>query len=345
MKRKRRYPRRTLNKKSLFVTFFFISLVILIPTLGGFKKDEVKPTLEKSNATPVAVPVEIEPPFPVIPIQNWTLSPSANEHSDDIPVGAMMFVDLTDGEILLNKNGTDRVFPASTTKLMTALLAYEKASSEKELDRPLIVIKDSTLDIPWDSHIAHLAVGDRLSVRQALYATLLESGNDAANSLAEYVSGSLDQFVDLMNLRAEALGLSGTQFKNAHGYSDPEHYTTAQDMARITSAFGNYPELVKIAGTYEYEAKFEDKDGKMKRRWWYHLGSAINERSVNYSDLVKATKTGYTDESGYTMVFLMEKDKKKYALVTMQAKSGQTFPTLRLIEHFQFGRPIEVPTE
>lgn len=315
-----------------------LAIVALIPALVGFKRETpVQPSIE----APVVEPVSQGPTFPNIPMSDWRLDVMEQVGDEEILVGAMTFVDLTDGVILLDKQGEARVYPASTTKLMTALLAYEQASLAGELDLPLVEIKPSTLDIPWDSHIAHLAVGDTLSVRQALYATLLESGNDAANSLAEYVSGTTTAFVERMNARAEVLGLTGTHFMNAHGYSDPDHYTTAHDMAKIAYVFARYPELVEIAGTYEYEAKFTDKDGNGKRRWWYHLGSAVNERSIHYSDLVTATKTGYTDESGYTMVFLMEQAGKQYALVTMQAKSGQTFPTMRTVERIAFGRTLE----
>ncbi|TCI42109.1 D-alanyl-D-alanine carboxypeptidase [Exiguobacterium sp. SH3S2] len=324
--------------RRLTVGLMLVGMIAIIPALIGFKQET--PVTSDPKA-PVAEPVKQGPSFPDIPIQEWVEDSTLTADPEQVLVGAMTFVDLTDGVVLLDKHGEERVYPASTTKLMTALLAYEKAVVSGELDRPVVEVHATTLDIPWDSHIVHLAVGDRLTVRQALYATLLESGNDAANSLAEYVSGSTAEFVELMNERARVLGLTGTNFKNAHGYSDPDHYTTARDMAKITYAFGTYPELIEIAGTYEYEAKFEDKDGLMKRRWWYHLGSAINNRSIHYSDLVKATKTGYTDESGYTMVFLMEHQGKQYALVTMQARSGQTFPTMRLVEQLAFGRQAE----
>ncbi|WP_236636157.1 D-alanyl-D-alanine carboxypeptidase family protein [Exiguobacterium sp. SH0S1] len=338
MKRTRRHRRHTYIMRRLTVGLMLVGMIAIIPALIGFKQETpVKP----DPKAPVAEPVKQGPSFPDIPIQEWVEDSTLTADPEQVLVGAMTFVDLTDGVVLLDKHGEERVYPASTTKLMTALLAYEKAAVSGELDRPVVEVHATTLDIPWDSHIVHLAVGDRLTVRQALYATLLESGNDAANSLAEYVSGSTAEFVELMNERARVLGLTGTNFKNAHGYSDPDHYTTARDMAKITYAFGTYPELVEIAGTYEYEAKFEDKDGLMKRRWWYHLGSAINSRSIHYSDLVKATKTGYTDESGYTMVFLMEHQGKQYALVTMQARSGQTFPTMRLVEQLAFGRQAE----
>lgn len=334
MKRKRKHRRKTYIMRRLFVGLATIGLLAFLPALIGFKQEP-----EPKAAAPAAttVPVKQGPTFPKIQIMPWTNRPIASSDNAGLLAESIAFVNLTDGQILLDKNGTERVFPASTTKLMTALLAYEKAIAEKELDQNVIIVKKSTLDIPWDSHIVHLAIGDRLTVRQALYATLLESGNDAANSLAEYVSGSTTEFVKLMNARAEVLNLTGTKFQNAHGYSDPEHYTTALDMAKISYVFGTYPELVKIAGTYEYEAKFQDQTGNLKRRWWYHLGSAINERSIHYSKLVKATKTGYTDESGYTMVFLMEHEEKQYALVTMQAKSGQTFPTMRAVEQLAFG--------
>lgn len=335
MTRRRRHRRKTYIFRRLIVAAVLLGIMLLIPTLVGFKQD--KESKSSSDTAKVKVePMNQGPVFPQIEIGSWTKTDSSILANDEISVGAMTFVNVSKQEILIDKNADDRVFPASTTKLMTALLAYEKASVANELDEPLITIKDSTLDIPWDSHIAHLEVGDTLTVRQALYATLLESGNDAANSLAEYTSESTEAFVQLMNERAESLHLTGTHFVNAHGYSDPNHYTTANDMARIAFAFSTYPELVEIAGTYEFKAEFSDKNGNGKRRWWYHLGSSVNERSINYSKYVTATKTGYTDESGYTMVFIMKHQDETYILVTMQAKSGQTFPTMRLVEEKAF---------
>lgn len=333
--RKRRHRRRTYIMRRMIAAGVLLGIIALIPTLVGFKQDMESPTHVEATA-PKTEPMKQGPVFPNIEIGTWRPTEQTLIADEDIPVGALTFVNVTKQSILIDKNADDRVFPASTTKLMTALLAYEKASAANELDKPVITIKASTLDIPWDSHIAHLAVGDILTVRQALYATLLESGNDAANSLAEYASGSTEVFVQLMNERANVLGLTGTHFMNAHGYSDPNHYTTANDMAKIAYAFSTYPELVEIAGTYEFKAEFEDQDGNSKRRWWYHLGSSVNERSVNYSKYVTATKTGYTDESGYTMVFIMQHHSDTYILVTMQAKSGQTFPAMRLVEEKEF---------
>lgn len=321
--------------RRMIAAVVLLGIIALIPTLVGFKQDKEAITPAEAS-TPKVEPMKQGPVFPEIDMGSWRPSEATLLSNEEIPVGALTFVNVTNQEILIDKNANDRVFPASTTKLMTALLAYEKASAANELDQPIITIQQSTLDIPWDSHIAHLAIGDTLTVRQALYATLLESGNDAANSLAEYTSGSTNAFVQLMNDRAKVLGLTGTNFVNAHGYSDPNHYTTANDMAKIAFAFSTYPELIEIAGTYEFKAEFKDKDGNGKRRWWYHLGSSVNERSVNYSKFVTATKTGYTDESGYTMVFIMKYENETYILVTMQAKSGQTFPMMRLVEEKAF---------
>ncbi|QLQ21961.1 MAG: D-alanyl-D-alanine carboxypeptidase [Paracoccaceae bacterium] len=331
--RRRRHRRRTYIMRRMIAAVVLLGIIAPIPTLVGFKQDK-EAMIPAEASTPKVEPMKL-PVFPEIDMGSW-LSEATLLSNEEIPVGALTFVNVTNQEILIDKNANDRVFPASTTKLMTALLAYEKASAANELDQPIITIQQSTLDIPWDSHIAHLAIGDTLTVRQALYATLLESGNDAANSLAEYTSGSTNAFVQLMNDRAKVLGLTGTNFVNAHGYSDPNHYTTANDMAKIAFAFSTYPELIEIAGTYEFKAEFKDKDGNGKRRWWYHLGSSVNERSVNYSKFVTATKTGYTDESGYTMVFIMKHNSETYILVTMQAKSGQTFPTMRLVEEKAF---------
>lgn len=336
MNRHRRKQKQVFLLRRILAGLVLLGIVAIIPALVGFKQEP-----EQQDKPPVASAVPVKPlaqgpSFPAIPMKDWSSPEPSLLNETDISVGAMIVVDTSAGTILAEKEAHARVFPASTTKLMTALLAYEKAKAAGELDAKKITVRASTLDIPWDSHIAHLEVGDTLTVRQALYATLLESGNDAANSLAEYTSGSTDAFVQLMNERAAFMGLSDTHFMNAHGYSDPNHYTTAHDMAKIAYAFQTYPELVTIAGTYEFKAEFTNQEGQAKRRWWYHLGSSVNNRSVNYSKHVVAMKTGYTDESGYTMVFMMRHENRHYVVVTMQAKSGQTFPTFRLIEERLF---------
>ena len=141
---------------------------------------------------------------------------------------AAIAMDADSSIILYNKDINKKIYPASTTKIITAILAIENL----DLNRSVVVSK-SAISIPWDSSSVYLKEGEIVSVKDLLYCLLLNSGNDAANVLAEAVSGDIPHFVTLMNIKAKEIGCTNTNFNNAHGYSDDNHYTTALDMAKI----------------------------------------------------------------------------------------------------------------
>lgn len=151
----------------------------------------------------------------------------ANE-SFTINSKAAVAMDADSSVILYNKDMNKKVYPASTTKILTAILAIENLDLNKS-----VVVSKTAISIPWDSSSVYLKEGEIITINDLLYCLLLNSGNDAANVLAEAVSGSIPKFVELMNLKAEELGCTNTHFNNAHGYSDDKHYTTALDMAKI----------------------------------------------------------------------------------------------------------------
>ncbi|MBR3215866.1 MAG: D-alanyl-D-alanine carboxypeptidase, partial [Exiguobacterium sp.] len=155
--RRRRHRRRTYIMRRMIAAVVLLGIIALIPTLVGFKQDKEAMTPAEAS-TPKVEPMKQGPVFPEIDMGSWRPSEATLLSNEEIPVGALTFVNATNQEILIDKNANDRVFPASTTKLMTALLAYEKACAANELDQPIISIQQSTLDIPWDSHIAHLAI-------------------------------------------------------------------------------------------------------------------------------------------------------------------------------------------
>ena len=140
------------------------------------------------------------------------------------------------------------MYPASTTKVMTLLLALESGIS---MDTT-IVIPQQANQVPADSSLVPVFPGDVMTFRDLLYGFMLTSGNDGANAVAVLVSGNVESFVDRMNKRAEELGCEGTHFANPHGYHDENHYSTALDLARITSEAVKLDAFRKIVSAPSY---------------------------------------------------------------------------------------------
>ena len=140
---------------------------------------------------------------------------------------AVLYSPETDS-VLFSKNADARLPMASTTKIMTALVAAESCDPKEE-----VIISDDAVGIEGSS--AYLKCGEVLTVEELLYALLLQSANDAAVAIAIHVAGSVEAFSDMMNERATTLGLSDTHFTNPHGLDDKEHYTTATELAKIAA--------------------------------------------------------------------------------------------------------------
>ena len=160
----------------------------------------------------------------------------------------------TTGEIVWEKNADSPLNPASMTKLMTCLLAIENL----DLDQQVEVTAEATDVIPTK---IYLTAGEKITVRDLLYASLLESANDAAAALAVAVSGSIEDFAELMNERAAAIGCTNTHFENPHGLAGEEHYSSARDIARISAEAFQNPTLREIAATEKYTIEETNKAG------------------------------------------------------------------------------------
>jgi len=221
--------------------------------------------------------------------------------------------------VLYNKNIDKKIYPASTTKILTAILAIENLSLDKN-----VVVSKTAVQIPWDSSSVYLREGEIISINDLLYCLLLNSGNDAANVLAEAVSGDISTFVELMNTKAKELGCTNTHFNNAHGYSDDNHYTTALDMAKIFSYCVQNDTFTKIISTKSY---IVDKTNKTdEKRYLSNTNRLIlkKEDSVyaRYYEYCIGGKTGYTDEAGRTLVTFGKKDNKTVVIAVFGASAS-----------------------
>ena len=226
----------------------------------------------------------------------------ANSNVDSALSESSMIVDLSSNEMLCGKNIYERLYPASTTKILTALVVIKNCSN---LDETLTV-SENALDLESGSSVAGLAVGDVITVRDALYGMMLASGNDAAIALAEYVSGSVSAFADLMNDTARMIGATNSHFVNPNGLQDSEHYTTVYDLYLIFNEAIKNEVFYDIVTAFSHTATYTSGGESVTKTWdstcRYMAGTATAPEGVT----VLGAKTGTTSTAGSCLVLLSE---------------------------------------
>ncbi|KAB0577919.1 D-alanyl-D-alanine carboxypeptidase (penicillin-binding protein 5/6) [Fusobacterium naviforme] len=197
-----------------------------------------------------------------------------------------------------------RMNPASTTKIMTCLIALEQGTPEEDwVAGPEIHVSEA------NASMAGIKEGDVLTEEQVLYGLMLRSGADAANMTAKNIAGSDEAFVALMNRRAAELGATGTHFTNTHGLTDPEHYTTAYDLYLILHEAMKHERFRKMAGTSVYEAEYRNAAGETVRKKWENTNYYLNGKAELPAGLhVVAGKTGTTIAAGACLALAAQKD-------------------------------------
>lgn len=222
-------------------------------------------------------------------------------------------MDAQSGQILYEKNSHSKQYPASITKILTAYLAIR----DGDLDSTITMSDAAVWGIDRaSSHIA-LDVGEQISMSDALYAVMLVSANEAAWAIAEQVSGSLEDFVTLMNDTAKSLGCVDTHFTNANGLHDKDHYTTAYDMALITKeALTNRTFCSYASETYH---EIPPTNMNSETRYLTQGNRMMLQDSEYYYSACQGGKTGYTDDAGGTLVVWASKNDMQLICVTMGA--------------------------
>ena len=220
--------------------------------------------------------------------------------------------------ILYEKNAYARLYPASITKLMTALLVEENLP-----DDTIITKSQNSVDIvPGDSSSIGLKVGDSYNKTNALYGLLLGSDNYIAHDLALTTSGSISQFAQLMNQKAKVIGAKDTHFVNPHGYHDPNHYTTPYDMAQIAKAAFSNPVIAKIAGTDTYQFYIRNCHTYLPIR---NSSRLVKKETPYYNPHVVSCKTGFHNAAGQTLVAKGVYGDLKLIAVVMNEKTPQQY--------------------
>ena len=224
-----------------------------------------------------------------------------------------VLIDADSGTVLYSKGGDDIRYPASITKIMTLLLAVENCSLKEDV----VFTETGTRDISWDSGNIGMQVGEVMSMRACLYALIIKSANEVAAQIAEHVGGTEQNFIDMMNQRAAEIGCTNTHFANASGLPDPNHYSTAHDMALIMREGLKNKKFRRIIGTTDYTIKPTNMNSEARVLHTHH--PMLAPESGYYYNGCIGGKTGYTSEAGNTLVTAVEQNGTTYIAVTMKA--------------------------
>lgn len=230
------------------------------------------------------------------------------------------------GKFLFGKEAETKFYPASITKIMTALLVLENTS----LDDTVTFNESAVKNLESGSVTLNLTAGDKLTVRQCLYALMLKSANEVANGLAEHVSGSVGAFTVKMNERAKALGCTNTNFVNPNGLNNSNHYTTPRDMALIAAEAFKNENLCKITSTVSYQIPATKLSGARTVTMGHKM---INPAGAQYYPGIVGGKTGYTSLAGNTLVTCAERDGVRLVAVVMKSKQTHYNDTKALLDY------------
>ncbi len=234
---------------------------------------------------------------------SYGIAEETPEYPPGVSAQNAIMVEANSGEVLFEKNAEEKAYPASITKIMTALLAIENGTLDK-------IVKVSEHAAGVEGSSIYLTPGEKISLEDLVYGLMLRSGNDAAIAISEEIGGSIENFVIMMNKRARELGAFNTNFMNPNGLHNAEHYTTAKDMAIIAAAAMKNAEFKEIAATKSWvtdrgEGKYNYFYNKNKVVYQYNGGTGI--------------KIGYTKAAGRTLVASSERDGMELICVVMNA--------------------------
>ena len=271
----------------LIVNFTIIFILLLLPanlvlaTNININNTEIDSTTESKN-TEINSSIDTE-----------------NYNPDNLTTNSasVLLMDAKTGNILYSKNAFEKKFPASTTKLMTAILTLENC----KLTDVVTVSHNAVFSVPIGYSHASLVEGEKLTVEELLNVLLIPSANDAAFALAEHIAGSVDNFSTMMNNKAKEIGCLNTHFVNPNGIHDDNHYSTAYDLALIGRYAMQFDDIMRIAKVNQYTLPKTNKYDKENRIFNATNGLITKNDEYYYPDAT-GLKTGYTDKSGYCIV-------------------------------------------
>jgi len=284
--------------------------IILIALIAGFLwyPGQNRYVVEQFLGLPKQSIIEIPKPAPY-PVNITGVVPGV-----EISAHAVVVQDLVSGVFMYKRNSTEVLAPASTTKILTALVVLDSMNLDDIITVGPITKNGQAMD---------LIEGERITVENLLYGLLIQSGNDAGYALAESYPGGIDAFVGAMNVKAQSLHLRGSHFMNPVGYDDPNHYMTAEDLARLADVALSNTVIAKMVSIPQITVSDVTHT-------YFHKLSNVNQLLGKIPG-VAGIKTGWTEEAGENLVTLIERNGRRVIIVVL--KSTDRFgDTIRLID-------------
>ena len=274
-------------------TLAFITVICLFFGMLGGLVEYMSPTMRVDED-------ELKPP---------QRSVNASVQAPSVSAEGAVLVDGSSGRVLYEKNSDKRLYPASTTKIMTALVTLETLDELGLGPDSKVIVPVEAAGVEGSS--LYLKAGEKLSLEELLYGLMLQSGNDSAEAIAVCVGGTRETFVEKMNLKAEQLGCSGTHFVNPSGLFDENHYTTAGDLAIIAAEAMKREDFREIVGAQKWASEETDRSfvNKNKTVFNYEGGNGV--------------KIGFTKKSGRTLVASADREGKE--LIAVVLRDGNWF--------------------
>lgn len=228
--------------------------------------------------------------------------------TENISAGQAILINGNTGDVLYEKSAEEKAYPASTTKIMTALIVLETLDKYDSPIEQIVTVPANAEGVEGSS--IYLKRNERISIEDLLYGLMLVSGNDAAVALAEIIGGSQERFVEMMNDKAAELGCENSHFTNPNGLFDENHYTTAKDMAIIAKAAMANPKFREIVSAQSWDATSRQRD---------YVHFANKNKTVHQYEGGNGVKIGYTENSGRTLVASAERGGESMICVVMSA--------------------------
>ena len=255
-------------------------------------------------------------------ISGWPTGPEITSET-----GVLM--DADSGVLLYSKGGDEIRYPASITKIMTLLLAVENCSMKEDV----VFTETGTRDISWDSGNIGMQVGEVMSMKACLCALIIRSANEVAAQIAEHVGGTEQNFIDMMNQRAQEIGCTNTHFANSSGLPDDNQHTTAHDMALIMQAAIQNESFRTIAAATSYTIPATNKAAARNLTSKFTM---TDTGSTGFYEGCIGGKEGYTEASGSTLVCAAQRNGMTLISVVLKGASGQTAPDAASILNYGF---------
>lgn len=261
---------------------------------------------------------------PVIPIPTQPARPTFTPSAPNLSATGFIMIDGTSGRILAEKNSTQRMPPASLTKLMTMyIVSSALKSGQIKLDDKVLISKKA-----WQTEGSRMfvKVGSEVAVRDLIQGVVVDSGNDAAVALAEHIAGTEEGFAEIMNQQAKLLGMNDSHFTDSTGLPNPAHYSTARDLAILSMAYiRNFPEDYSLYSEKWFTYNNIKQPNRNRLLWRYQYADGL--------------KTGHTSEAGYCLVGSAKKDGMRLITVVLgePTDNARTEDTMRLMAYgFRF---------